>query len=565
MKNGLKKIFPFFVLTLIAFSITQCTKENFIEPPDPFEPQKLDANPEVFSLGSGSNALTLKTNSENILKTDYGYKVKGSIFIENNKYGDIRLTNGDFELHQSEDGSYFNNLTGLGLAELPKEGILGDLVMTGIEACPFGFQKGSEFETGAFAWPVNNDRYYFYFENSEPLKALISGSELSNINKIAIDPLDPFFFVTCDIGETKIGELTDVGFAVSAQGLIPYYPAVNEYDIPNFEGQFYITGTIPLEKYPIALTGEAVVGFPNPQRESTNKFFSGAATAFNMGVNGRATLDNTVLDWLNLEITLGQTSLYLGVDENGDTRIKYAGLREFPPSEPLDFLKEVVGGDWEFVNYINPYESKELFYGTIGNKLDDWEFGFKIHSNLNLLGITLNSVDYTLELTPSSMYFDGKVVMAVFNTLRLKGYIEKTGRFIFEGSAAQRLSISKGRLKLKYELSMDAKLDFDPGRSSDKFIFTGKVKLSGKACVEIADHDFCAGFTIKASVTITSSGKFEVCFSIGIGKLGFDVCITYNPPSLGENPVMEQMRYEEIPLEMVPPENRFPIDCYDCY
>ena len=88
-KSHLKKYVNLIVVSIAILLLMQCTKENFVEPIDPFEPQKLDANPEELILGSGSNALVLKTNKANLIKTDYGYSVKGSVYIENKKYGDI--------------------------------------------------------------------------------------------------------------------------------------------------------------------------------------------------------------------------------------------------------------------------------------------------------------------------------------------------------------------------------------------------------------------------------------------------------------------------------------------
>ena len=92
------------------------------------------------------------------------------------------------------------------------------------------------------------------------------------------------------------------------------------------------------------------------------------------------------------------------------------------------------------------------------------------------------------------------------------------------------------------------------------FKFSGKIKLSGEACVSIGKIDICAGFTIRGSVSISSDGEFEVCFSIGIGKLGFDVCISYHRSSVRDDDFVQTMTYKEIPIEQVPIENRFEPD-----
>ncbi len=554
-KDLVKKYLNLAALSVILLLIMQCTKENFVEPIDPFEPQKLETNPEEFLLGSGGNALVLKTNKANLIKTDYGYSIKGSVFIENKKYGDVRLTNGTFDIVKDASGKFYSKMTGLGVAELPKEGLLKKLNLDGMPLASLVLKKGSEFEAGPFGWPVDPNRYYFYYENDEPYSASITKSKFKNIKKVAIDPLDPYYFTSCDFTGSKLGDITDAGIAVSAQGLIPFTPLVTSYNIPSFKGNFYLSGTIPLSKYPIAFSGEAVLSLGSSGSNSDD-FFANRNSAFKMGLNGKATLDHEALDWLNIEVVLGKSSLYLNVENTGKTQIKFVGEREFPPSKPSDFLYEVIGQDWDFLDYLIPVEQKETFYGTIGTELSEWELGFKSESTLNILGHKIDMGHTHLEVTSNSMYFSGEAVIAALSRVGVKGYAEKNGNFELTGYARNGLSISKGPLWLGYELSMDATIKNYNGT----FTFKGKIKLSGKVCVEILKINICAGFTIRASVSISSNGEFEVCFSIGIGKLGFDVCISYRRSSSVNSDFYQVMDYKEIPIEQVPIENRFDID-----
>ena len=236
-----------YVLIIFISMWAGCAKENFIEPPDPFAVQELEANPNVITLGHGANSLKLKTNQKNIVETKDGLRIKGSIFIENSKYGDMPLSTGDFELiKDSANGSSYT-IKGFSRVQLPNEGILKDLDMAGMPTSKMGFKKGSEFDLGALSWPVNPDRYYFYYENddSNPFEADVTTSKMKNIKKIAIDPTDPFVFFTCDFNGTKLGDLSDVGMAVSAQGLIPFTPLVSNGDIEGFNGNIYFTGSFP--------------------------------------------------------------------------------------------------------------------------------------------------------------------------------------------------------------------------------------------------------------------------------------------------------------------------------
>ncbi|TSA28869.1 MAG: hypothetical protein D4R68_03315 [Ignavibacteriales bacterium] len=552
MKTKIKQYLPIICIAISILLLMQCTKENFVEPIDPFETQRLEPNPQTFQLGSGNNALLLKANKASVIQTDYGYRIKGSVYIENSKYGDIRLSNGDFELVKDANGNFFSKISGLGIAELPHEGLLNNLALEGMPVSKLAFKKGSEFESGPFAWPVDPDRYYFYYENDNPYSALITKSKFQNIRKVAIDPLDPYYFTSCDFNGSKLGDLSDVGIAVSVQGLIPFTPLVTSYNIPSFKGNFYLSGTIPLNKYPIAFSGEAVLSIGSSGSNSDD-FFANNNSTFKMGLNGKATLDNQVLDWLNVEVVLGKASLYLGVENSGKTQIKFVGEREMPPSTPSDFLYQVIGQDWNFLDYLVPIEQKETFYGTIGTEFSEWELGFKSESSLNILGNKIDMGHTYLEINSSSMHFSGEVVVAGLNRIGVKGYAERNGNFELTGYMSNGLSVSKGKLHFGYELSADVTLKHESGT----FTFRGRVKLHGEACLSIGKIDICVDFTIRATVTISSNGNFEVCFSIGIGKLGFDVCINYESSSSVNEKFTQTMTYKEIPLELVPMENRF--------
>lgn len=555
MKTKIKKHLSIVSISIAILFLMQCTKENFVEPADPFEIQRLDPDHETFLLGSGENAIVLKANKNSVIQTDYGYRLQGSIYVENSKYGDIRLTNGAFDLKKDATGDFYSSINGLGISELPREGVLKKLRMEGMPFANMVLKKGSEFETGPFAWPVDPDRYYFYYENDDPFSARVTSSKFQNVKKVAIDPLDPYYFTSCDFTGTKIGDITDVGIAVSAQGFIPFEPIVTSYTIPKFKGHFYISGTVPLGKYPLAFSGEAVLSLGTSSSNHDN-FFGGRNADFKMGLNGKLTLDHESLDWLNLEIILGTASVYLGYQQDGETELKFVGEREFPPSSPSDFLYEVIGQDWDFLDYLVPVEQKETFYGTIGTELSDWELGFKSESTLKILGHEIDMGHTALEVTTSSLHFSGEAVIAGLSRVGVKGYAERNGNFELTGYARNGLDASKGPLSLDYELSMDVTIKHEDG----DFSFKGKLKLHGEACVDVGLFDVCVGFTIRASVEIKSNGEFEVCFSIGVAGIGFDVCLSYNRSSLATDDFYQVMEYKEIPIEMVPMENRFEPD-----
>ena len=150
------------------------------------------------------------------------------------------------------------------------------------------------------------------------------------------------------------------------------------------------------------------------------------------------------------------------------------------------------------------------------------------------------------------MKFDGYAVLAGFSGIGLKGNVTfANGHFKLTGYAKSGFSAECCKLKISYSLAMDVTLQYDGDVS-----FGARVVQKGKACF----GKLCAKITIRGSVHISSNGKFRVCFSVGIGAFGFDVCISKTPLPNGE--YQEVMTYDEIPLEFVPIENRF--EAYEC-
>ena len=544
----LKTILRNISFVLLAVVLGTCTKDNFVEPQDPFEVQRLEPNPEEIQLGSGDNALVIKTNQSNIIETETGIRVKGSIFAQNEKYGDVRVSTGDFELIFNKAEGFYEQIQGIGMVDLPNQGILSELKIDKFIYSPIGFKKGSEFEdTGIFGWPINPDRYYFYYETPDRFSLGITKTALDAISKVAVDPQDPYVFMACSFSGSPFGPTDNIKMAFSTQGLIPFSPLVDFYDIPSFNGHIYMGANFPLLNYPVSVEGEYVLRFADETGDAA-KFFNGEDFNFKLGMNGQLTFDHDALDWLNIEVVLGQATTYLQFDPSGETMLKWAGERSTPSATPSDFVAQVIGQDWDFLDYLQITEQKETFYGTIGTDLSDWEFGFKTESSMKIGNYSIDMGGVELELSPERMYFKGSARLAGFSRASLSGEINKNGNFELKGKVSNGFHASTKGLSIGYDLSLDVSFKHQDGTVT----FKAKAKLSGEACL----GKLCASFSIKASVTISSNGDFEVCFSIGIGKLGFDVCIDFTVAENTEG-YIQTMDYVEIPLEQVPIENRF--------
>ncbi len=561
-----KKTTNAFLLLAIFITCTTCTKENFVEPPDPFAYQKLDAEPSEFKLGSSDNALILKTNETNVTKTENGIRIKGSIFVENGAYGDIRLTNGDVYLTLKEGTTdIYEGFDSFCLYRLPTEGVFNGLELLDFPSGKMFYKKGSEFETGAFEWPVSQDRYYFYYENPDPMNGALFKGKLSNLNQVAIDPTDPFVYMSCSFEGTPIGLIEEAGLAMSAQGLIPFEPAVTSYKIPEFEGHMYLSASIPLAKFPVTVEGETVLAFDKDDDNSSRDFFENNNAAFKMGLNGRALFTPDQLEWLPFDLELGRASLYLNVQKSGSTKLMFVGEREFPPKTPGEFINDLIGRDWEFMKYLSfGTESKETIYGTLGTEISDWEIGFKHESSLNVGGYKIDVAELEMEVSPEHFYFFGEVRVGPISDVSISGDVKRNGNFIFTGSAHTGWKYDQDKnfgIYISFDMGVDVLLKHIDGVVT----FRGDIYFEGKACVNIKGlPDPCISASFDVSVEIASSGKITVRFRIGIGKFGFSIKRTWG----GKNELQKGSNTGEtivtsIPIEEVPIQNRFPVEYFE--
>ncbi len=538
-------------LLLIVFliAVSGCRKENFVEPPDPFSPEKLNPEHKAVQLGEGENALTLLVNNESFFEKEKVARIKGSFFVHNALFGDLRISSGDFTLTKNDAGNY-TGFEGIGLVELPNEGPFADLGIIDETGRKFGFKKGSEFDLDEYPWPVNENRYYFYIDTQSGLEAKIYDTSIKNITRLAIDPTDPYIFMTAQLSR-KGEDLGEFGIGCSAQKLIPFRPVVEEYTLQPFFGELYLSGEIELKRYPVTLWGESVFSFGEGAMQS---FFSGENSAYTMGLNGKAFFRSEALDWLDVDVELGRASLTLDIHDDGYTQLKFAGVRETPPESASDFLAEIIGEDWNFVDYVYPFEQKEIFYGTLGSDPDDWEIGFDMESHLKIFDNDIDMGRIHLLVTDRSLDFAGSMPVNVIGRVGVSGSVERNGNFMFSGYGSADLDLSAGPLSLRFSAGLNLALT----HIDAVFTITGRVHLEGSACAEIAGTDVCVSIAVNSSVTIRSDGYFQVCFSIGIDGVGFDVCIEFTKEDVnGKTIEIAKMTQHEIPIESVPPENRF--------
>jgi hypothetical protein len=574
-----------FVLTIV---FSGCLKDNFVEPQNPFVPERLDPNPAVFKFGSGDSAMIIKTNKSNVETTKDGIRVKGAIYSENEKYGDMHLTNGDLyflndkvlgkfqSTYSTEHGNLplskgsfacylgdtilnFNNFTGYGLLDFPKVGVLS---LIELPSSPIGgafiFAQGKELKEKEpdYFVPLNSNQYYYLFdlEVGPPIK--IGNIGMSGALRFANDPEDPFLFTRCDLQGLSVAGMQKIGFAISVGGLIPFEPKLDYYRLQSFDnGVIYLTGQIPLEPWPLILDGEVTYGFNKADPEAPIKFFKKIPTTYNFGAYGELQLDHAALSPLNISITLGTANIFATLDLTKKGQLVFCGDVTSPSTTPRELVAQVLNEDLEFLDFIkNPVSTKLTMFGSISTDVNDWEYGWRFKQSLDLSTYNMGTLDVgkaEFIVGTQLLFYKGFVGIGPFAGIEIKGELKRTGDFLLQGYGYVDIHGSWGPVSFDIDMELLAKL-FKEGSNLG---FHGKIRLEVEGCVKIGLIKICVGARIGVSVKLETNGKLEFCFEIGIGKLGYDVCVKYNKTADGK--VIETITVREIPLEQVPQENRY--------
>jgi hypothetical protein len=136
-----------------------------------------------------------------------------------------------------------------------------------------------------------------------------------------LDPFDPFVFASGSLlGLDGVGKLEDLGIGISAQGLIPFHATTTEglkQGMDDFKGALYLSGSIPLGRLPITVTGETVLDI-DPTADGRPLSALDQA-GFQLGVNGEVDLTADFLDVLSFDAKVSHGSAEVRV--TGDDQL----------------------------------------------------------------------------------------------------------------------------------------------------------------------------------------------------------------------------------------------------
>ncbi|MCD6332917.1 MAG: hypothetical protein J7L89_06555, partial [Bacteroidales bacterium] len=449
------------ILILGSFMTTGCLKHEFTEPPDPFEQQRLEEGYATFEFGSGENKVTILTNKDNVTPTDKGnIRIRGTIFAGRNSlipvrigqgdyilvkhltggqktvylngHGDIPLSKGSFKMLKNNHSGFesFEGFGGYSEFTLPKVGITQYLEIPTADGSPTGFALGSELED----FPVNPDRYYFYFYYGDQADFVLSQSSFM-VDKMALDPDDPYFYVHASaLSIPVLDAVEDGGFAVSVQGMIPFdvpsslsFGKVESFNFGNIMLQASINLESVLEVPLVIQDATTVIGFGN-LTDGVN-FFNDMQVPMTIGIYGSFVVDiGGIVEW-----QVGEAAVSLRYGGPNDFKFSYAGVFDNDMSI-LSAIEDLTGikADVSAFDFIQPPQQvmKIVAYGSIGSNINDWEVGMKSQSYMefpHIMTIDLGGVDF--EINPDHLYYNCRMPIAIFGHIGLAGEINKNGSF----------------------------------------------------------------------------------------------------------------------------------------
>lgn len=279
--------------------------------------------PETGTVTNGYVALVLDRNTSrpfvfhtfasNVTPTDDGYAVKGALLLAT-PLGELPIANASVTFaYGADESAGLQTVRGDASVPFPSFGAARGFTADDLVSATLGFDSGANLAD--LDAPLNDDRHYLFFHfaagvavHDGPLTLSLPGGEDATL---VLDPFDPFVFASGSLlGLDSFGPIEDVSIGVSAQGLIPFEATTTrgvKQGLGDFQGALYLSGSVPLARLPLTVSGEAVVDIdPNADGRPLTEL---DATGFQLGVNGTLDLTADFLDVLSFETSLAEASV----------------------------------------------------------------------------------------------------------------------------------------------------------------------------------------------------------------------------------------------------------------
>ena len=500
-----------FLLFIITF--TQCTKEPF-EPIDIFEEEMVavdslgnlveDGSHVMLPVEEICNGLELIANKERVLDLPGGFQLKGTLWANTNN-GITTISSGDFTLEN-------NRLEGYGTMLMPELGMFKDQWdIADLFGANLSYGAGSSFRSDDEELPLVDEDCYFRF-NIDPLADFLPGviggpvmigNTMLNFKDLYIQPNAPAILFRGDIYQfssdnkptavadnaskfkkfkAKAGKLSpkwsisDVHIGLAGEAHFPFRPNTFSDELEEivggtgfkpFQGHLYLKGTIPVKKYPLDVTGEAVVQSDQSPSGPMDLFLNGFDNStYRMGINGKVEFGHALLDFLplDLRVELGQATVQLNADAE-ELFLRMAG--EYDTGRLYD---ELLGP--ELVKFLPLTSQAGKLYLSVGDDLSEWEFYIQNEMNINIPGFGEQTLqEAMLHITPEGIWATGATVLPFgIGKVQIEGKLERDGTFLMRGKANARLDFGK-----------DVKLssNIDISISNEGLFINGMLSLPG--------------------------------------------------------------------------------------
>lgn len=561
----MRKILHYFIYIAILLSIYTCQSE-LVEPIDIFETENLDDAYEI-DLGSTAGLDTLYVNADRIEETKNGYHIKGTLFSKT-LLGTIPITNGDFNIITNQSATNLKSgfkadfssfsFHGYGTANFPKVGILESTEISDIPGSDVYYNTGEVFklESKITLLPLKNERYYFRYKIDNPKKGKeykIKNSSFK-LREFYLDAYDPATLFIGDLySKNKKGVKTliaeQVGVGLSANELWEFEPyeyserlneAVGGTGFEKMNGGIYISGIVPLKKYPVKVLGEAIINTSFSSLGTMDFFERGFDEAsFRMGANGTLFFNNKLLTFLSSvdTIELGKATMQVEFDDNSSA-VRMAG------EYTQDYLKTIVGE--QRMKNISFNEKQGMMYLRCTDNLDDFIIYLEEDVQFNVPGLGSKELAKTVfSVTKDQVEVSGVMNLPYgIGDVEVLGQINTDGSFLLKGNAESAIDIGNG---MSYAANLEIEI------SNNGVSMTGSIEMPydiGNVAVEgkiNLDGTILLKGSFSSSINFGNGLAYEAALDLELSNLGISLYGKINLPfNIGDVEVVGGISADEI-------------------
>jgi len=557
-----------YLLYLILIFVAYTCQTDYIEPVDIFETEGL-TNPYEVDLGGGLGLDTLFVNADRIIETYNGYHIKGSLFSKTMS-GIIPITSGDFSIATNESVSSLKkgfkadfssfSFNGYGTANFPNVGMLENTEIEDIPGSDVYYNTGKIFkdESNITLLPLKDERYYFRYKIDNPKKGkeFKIKNSMFKLREFYLDAYDPATLFIGDIYsknlkgvQRKIAE--QVGVGLSVHELWEFKPheyserleeAVGGTGFEIINGGIYLSGILPLKKYPVKVLGEAVINTSFSNLGTMDFFYRGFDDAsFQMAANGTLFFNNKLVTFLTSvdTIELGKATIQAEFGENGNS-IRMAG------EYTQDYLKDIIGS--QRLNNISFNEKHGMMYLRCTEDLDDFIIYLEENVSFSVPGLGSKELAKSVfKVTKDQVEISGIMNLPYgIGDVEVTGQINTDGSFLLKGTANSSIDIGGG-------MSYDAVLEVEISNNGvalkgtlDMPYDIGNINVEGKINL---DGTILLKGSFSSSVNLGNGLSYAVVLDIEISNSGITLFGSINLPyDIGNVEVAGGITADEIYL-----------------